>query len=88
MIPLVTVPERPNGLPMAIAAWPGRRPFDVPSSTGLMPPGTLAGSTFSTATSVDGSLPTSLASSGLALSSPKRTVNALASSTTWSLVTM
>jgi hypothetical protein len=28
MIPLVTVPERPNGLPMAIAAWPGRRPFD------------------------------------------------------------
>jgi hypothetical protein len=27
MMPLVTVPERPNGLPIAIAAWPGRAPW-------------------------------------------------------------
>ena len=87
MMPVVTVPERPNGLPIAIAASPGRSEFEDASFSGLAPPSTLSGSISSTARSLEGSLPTSLASIGSPFS-PKRTVNASAFSTTWSLVTM
>src|SRR3954464_9490436 len=86
-MPVVTVPSRPNGLPMAIAASPGRRVFEVSSCSGVRPPLTLEGSIESTAMSLEGSLPTSLAGIGSSFS-PKRTVKRLASSTTWSLVTM
>ena len=87
MMPVVTVPERPNGLPMAIAASPGSSEFEEASLSGLTPPLTAFGSIERTARSLDGSLPTSLAGIG-SPSSPKRTVNLSASSTTWSLVTM
>ena len=56
MMPVVTVPERPNGLPMAIAASPGRRSPEEASSSGLVSAGTFFGSTSSTARSVEASL--------------------------------
>ena len=86
MIPVVTVPERPNGLPIAIATSPGRSWAEEASSSGFVSAGTLSGSTSSTARSLDASLPTSFAGSA-SPPSPKRTVNWLPPSTTWSLVT-
>ena len=67
-MPVVTVPSRPNGLPIAIAASPGRRLFEDASLSGCTPPSTLPGSISSTARSLDGSLPTSLAA--IAIGSP------------------
>ena len=86
-MPVVTVPERPNGLPMAIAASPGRSELEDASLSGCVPPSTFLGSIESTARSLEGSLPISFASIGWPFS-PKRTVKRSASSTTWSLVTM
>src|SRR4051812_17211980 len=86
-MPVVTVPERPKGEPMAIAASPGRSDLDEAIESGLVPPSTLPGSIESTARSLEGSLPISLAGIGSPFS-PKRTVNLSASSTTWSFVTM
>ena len=86
-MPVVTVPSRPNGEPIAIVWSPGSSAVESPSSSGFRPPLTAPGSTLSTARSDDGSLPTSCAGIGL-VSAPMRTWNELASSTTWSLVTM
>ena len=58
MIPTVTVRSRPNGLPMAMAHWPTRRWSESPSSAAGSGRGA---STLSTAMSVLGSRPTSLA---------------------------
>ena len=85
-IPVVTLPDSPNGLPIAIATSPGRSCEEEASSSGLVSAGTLSGSTSSTARSVDASLPTSFAGSA-SPPSPKRTVNSLPPSTTWSFVT-
>ena len=63
-MPLVTVPWRPNGLPIAIAGWPGSICLESASCSGLTPPSTLDGSIFRTAMSVDGSVPTTSASIG------------------------
>ena len=57
-IPAVTVRSRPNGLPMAITHWPTRSRSESPISAAGS--GAFA-STFSTATSVLGSRPTSVA---------------------------
>ena len=73
MMPVVTVPDRPNGLPIAIAASPGRSADEFASWSGFVSPETLVGSTSSTARSVEASEPISLAGSALP-SSPKRTV--------------
>ena len=86
-MPVVTVPSRPNGEPMAIAWSPGSSRSESPSSSGFRPPWTAPGSTLSTARSLDGSLPISFAGIGL-VSTPIRTWNEFAFSTTWSLVTM
>src|SRR4051794_26727273 len=86
-MPVVTVPERPNGEPIAIAASPGRSELEEASCSGLVSLDSCLGSMASTARSLEGSLPTSLAGIGSPFS-PKRTVNLSASSTTWSLVTM
>ena len=86
-MPLVTVPWRPNGLPIAIAGWPGSICLESASCSGLRPPSTLRGSIFRTATSVDGSVPTTSASIGSPFS-VKRTETLRAPSTTWSLVTI
>src|SRR3954447_11098027 len=83
----VTVRERPTGEPMAIAASPGRSELEEASCSGLVSLDSCFGSMASTARSLEGSLPTSLAGIGSPFS-PKRTVNLSASSTTWSLVTM
>ena len=86
-MPLVTVPWSPNGLPMAIAGSPGTRSLESASWSGLTPPSTLLASTSSSAMSVEGSTPTTLAAIG-SPSSVKRTETLRAPSTTWSLVTM
>src|SRR4051794_14799723 len=86
-MPVVTVPERPNGEPMAIVASPGRSELEDASCSGFVPPSTFLGSIESTARSLEGSLPISLAVIGSPFS-PKRTVKRSAFSTTWSLVTM
>ena len=72
---------------MAIAASPGRSELEDASFSAFGPSGTLLGSILSTARSLEGSLPTSLAGIGSPFS-PKRMVKRSASSTTWSLVTM
>ena len=86
-MPLVTVPSSPNGLPMAIAGSPGCRSSEAPSSSGRSASPTSLGSTFSSARSADGSVPSSFATIGSPFS-PKRTRNWSAPSTTCSLVTM
>ena len=73
MMPVVTVPERPNGLPMAIASSPGRSWLEEASWSGCVSAGILEASTWRTARSVDGSLPISLAGSSEPFS-PKRTL--------------
>ncbi len=86
-MPLVTVPSRPNGDPMATVGWPGLRVLELPRVTGWRPPGTFDGSTRITARSAERSAPRSL--TGMASPfSPKRTFSAVALSTTCSLVTM
>ena len=59
-IPLVTVPSSPNGLPSATTFSPTVSSFELPSESGSR---TFAGaSTLMTARSVEGSLPTTVAS--------------------------
>ena len=43
MMPVVTLPERPNGLPIAIATSPGRRCAEEASSSGSVSAGTYRG---------------------------------------------
>ena len=59
-MPLVTVPSSPNGLPMATTGSPTATALDFPSVSGWRRE--VGASTFSTATSVEGSLPTTSAS--------------------------
>ena len=59
MMPVVTVPSSPNGLPIAIAGSPGRSSSDAPSWSGCSSPSTSLGSTLSSARSTDGSVPSS-----------------------------
>ena len=68
-------------------ARPGAGRLESASSSGLTPPSTLLSSTSSTAMSVDGSVPTTFASTGSPFSE-KRTETSVAPSTTWSLVTI
>jgi hypothetical protein len=83
-MPVVTVCSSPNGLPIAITWSPTCILLESPSGIGRS--FTLPGSTFSSARSVDGSLPRTFA---LTRSwSPKRTRTSSAPSTTWALVTM
>jgi hypothetical protein len=55
--PVVTVAWKPNGLPIAIATWPTRTRRDSPSTAG----GTPSAAIRTTARSVSGSSPTSVA---------------------------
>ena len=87
MMPVVTVPSRPNGEPIAIAWSPGSSVVESPSSSGFRPPLTAPGSTFRTARSLDGSWPIRRAGIGSG-SPPITTWNWFEPSTTWSLVTM
>ncbi len=66
--PKVRVRSSPNGLPRATANCPGWRSFELPMGSGS---GSSSTSTFSTARSVEGSLPTS--SAGYISFSPKET---------------
>ncbi len=83
MIPAVTVPPRPNGLPTATTHWPGRTWSELPSfSEGSG----WSACTRSTARSVRGSRPTTLAGSWVPSSSV--TVNSFPAAATWLLVTI
>ena len=80
MIPRVTVLSRPRGLPIAIAHSPGRTLLELPRGA----TGRLAAATFTTATSVIGSEPSTLP---LKLRPSGRvTPTSLVPSTTWALV--
>ena len=59
MIPVVSVRSRPNGLPIANTRCPTSRSAELPNTTGTRASG--GASIFSTATSVAGSCPTSVA---------------------------
>jgi hypothetical protein len=83
-MPVVTVRERPKGLPMAIAGSPTLTSSESPSGSGWRS-STSEGSIFSTARSVEGSRPRTFASICSPFSS-KRTVTLSAPSTTWALV--
>ena len=80
-IPVVTVRVKPNGLPIATTGSPTCAELESPSGTGraLL---ILSGSTLSTARSVDGSRPLTVALTG-SPSSSKLTVTSLGPSTTW-----
>ena len=83
-MPVVTVRSRPNGLPIATtgsptSTWSSRRARAASAHRALA-------STLSSATSVDGSLPTSVAFS--VSSFEKRTSIEVAPSMTWKFVTM
>ena len=84
-MPVVTVRENPNGLPIAIAASPTRTLEESPNGSGT----SLAslGSTLRTARSFETSRPATSASTK-SLSSPKRTCTSCEPSTTWALVTI
>ncbi len=79
--PVVTEPERPNGLPTATTLSPIIRSDDVPIGAGVR----LFASTRSTARSLSGSTPISFAAT--CVPSWKLTVMREAPSTTWLLVT-
>ena len=82
-MPVVTVRSRPNGLPIATTASPTSTCVESASVSGVRASG-LA-STLSRATSVDGSLPTSVAFS--VSSFENRTSIEVAPSMTWKFVT-
>src|ERR1044071_7434784 len=80
--PVVTVPERPNGLPTATTLSPIIRSDESPIGAAVR----FLESTFNTATSLSGSTPSSFAATWVP--SLKLTVMRDAPSTTWLLVTM
>ena len=82
MIPWVTVPSRPKGLPTAMTKFPTLSFEESPSLT----TGRFLASILITATSLFGSAPMSLAEN--TRSSASRTSTTSASPTTWLLVTM
>ncbi len=59
-MPVVTVPDRPSGLPMAMTGWPTTTCDESPMDIGTRSLGGLLSSR--TARSVDGSVPTIFAS--------------------------
>ena len=87
MTPVVSDPCSPNGEPMATAGWPTCTDPEEPSASGFRPPSTPAGSTFSTARSLDASVPATFAEMRSSLS-PMRTRTVSAPATTWSFVRM
>ncbi len=84
-IPVVTVRENPNGLPIAIDESPTFTLLESPSGRGTS--SASSGSTLSTARSLEGSRPFTSAFTKSS-SSPNRTSTSLAPSTTWALVTI
>ena len=56
-MPVVTVPSRPSGEPIATTSWPTRRLPDEPRVMGVSP---VAPSAFTTAMSLPGSVPTTV----------------------------
>src|ERR1700744_5944045 len=82
-IPAVTVPPRPNGVPIATTHSPGRT---VPESPSWVYGSVFLASPFSTAMSVRGSRPSTFALTSVPSSSVTDTL--LASFTTWLLVTI
>ena len=70
--PVVSDPCSPNGEPMATAGWPTCTEAEEPRASGFSPPSTPAGSTFSTARSLDASVPATFAEMRSSLS-PMRT---------------
>ena len=84
MMPVVTVRSKPNGLPMAIAGSPTLTLLESPSVSACSLD--ERGLTWSSARSVDGSLPTTVAL--MSWVSPKRTAMLVAPSTTWLFVRM
>ena len=82
MMPAVTVPPRPNGLPMATTHWPTSAESELPQGTAVK--GARA-STLSRARSTSSSAPTSLAAS----TEPSESTTSISSapSMTWLLVT-
>ena len=82
-IPLVTLPDRPSGLPMARTVWPTVRRLESPKRAGFSDP--LV--TRTTARSFGAYWPTSAAGSAF-LPVAVVTVSRLAPATTWALVTM
>ena len=83
MMPAVTLPPRPKGLPMATTQSPTRALSESPKRTAVSLP---VGFTLSTAMSVLGSRPTTSALSRVP--SWRATVISSASLMTWLLVTM
>ena len=80
-MPAVTVFSKPSGLPMATASWPTWGRFCSNDAAGRP-----VLSTLSTATSVVGSVPTSVA--GTCSPEANATVYCVPLATTWLLVTM
>ena len=82
MMPAVTVPPRPNGLPMATTHWPTSAASELAHGTAVSG---LRDSTFSRARSTSSSAPTSLAAS----TEPSDSTTSISSapSMTWLLVT-
>src|SRR5580765_1864562 len=83
-IPVVTVPARPSGLPMAMTGSPTLSASESPTATGVRPDGGEVRRT--TARSVEGSVPRMVPLSDRP--SVSVTVTAVAPSTTWLLVRM
>ena len=83
IIPAVTVFPKPKGFPIATTQFPTLTPSESPHSTGI---NGCSGSTFSTAKSVLGSLPT--ISALRVISSAKVTTTSAAPAITWLLVTI
>ena len=83
-MPLVAVPSSPKGLPSATTPSPTLSWVESPSLSGVRIE--AGASTSMTARSVDGSVPTTVAS--YVEPSQKRTETSSAPSTTWSFVTM
>ena len=81
-MPMVAVPSRPNGLPMATTMSPTLSSSELPSGTN----GRSGASILRSATSVPMSRPTSRASN--TRPSPSATMMVVASATTWLLVTI
>ena len=82
-MPLVTLPDRPRGLPIASTIWPTARCAESPNLAGV----SRARLTRTTARSLAANSPTSVAGSGV-FELGEVTCSRCAPATTWSLVTM
>jgi len=86
-IPSVTVRSSPNGLPMATTVSPTPTRAESASASGSVPLGMRSAAMRTTARSLDGSLPRTRPATASPFS-PKWTVTARLSPTTWALVTI